>query len=75
MRNCENKRPTHQQICGYEHSAGARPELSHDYVSLLLIHVSMLEDTKTLTWTSQYKCHAWLQDLNKYDQLCLKMSP
>lgn len=34
---------THQQICSYEDSARARPKFSHDYVSLLLVHVSMLK--------------------------------
>ena len=37
---------THQQICGDQDPAGPRPELSHDDVSLLLLHVTMLGSLK-----------------------------
>lgn len=34
---------TNQKVCSDQHSAGARSKLPHDHVTLLLIHVAMLE--------------------------------
>jgi len=33
---------TSEQICGDEYTTGARPELTHDHVTLSLLHVSVL---------------------------------
>ena len=38
----EAKRVTYQQVCGDENSRGARPELSHNKITIFLIHVTML---------------------------------
>lgn len=37
---------TYKQVGGYENSTGARAELLHDYVSSLLLHVTMLKKSK-----------------------------
>ena len=43
------RRGTYQQVCGDENSRGARPELSHNKITILLIHVTMLRHTQRTT--------------------------